>query len=201
MALGSTQLLTEMSTRNLPWGGGGVKDSWSVGLTTSPPSVIRLSRKMWELRRLTTLRASTACYRDSFIFITHSLPFLMQIKCSQSLLYPAALRSYLIWLWLIQGRSPPEESRKRYRPSHRTRSWSFAVYILSSVYCLLCLLFFCSFEGPAVLFVLNVLAEDCVSFWCREYKENIDDKSEESKGYITSAKKTKNKQTNKAQKV
>jgi hypothetical protein len=41
MALGSTQPLTEMSTRNLP---GGVKGGRCVGLT-SLPSVGRLSRK------------------------------------------------------------------------------------------------------------------------------------------------------------
>jgi hypothetical protein len=35
MALGSTQPLTEMSTRNLP----GVKGGQIVNLTTSPPSV------------------------------------------------------------------------------------------------------------------------------------------------------------------
>jgi hypothetical protein len=43
MALGSTQLLTEMCTRNLR-GGGGVKGGRRVRLT-SPPSVSRLYRK------------------------------------------------------------------------------------------------------------------------------------------------------------
>jgi hypothetical protein len=44
MALGSTQPLTEMSTRNLKketWGG---KGGGRVGLTTLPPSLSRLSR-------------------------------------------------------------------------------------------------------------------------------------------------------------
>jgi hypothetical protein len=67
MALESTQPLIEMSTRNLP---GGVKSGRHVMLTILPPSVSRLSTKMWEPRRLTTLWAFTAYYRNSF-----TLPF------------------------------------------------------------------------------------------------------------------------------
>jgi hypothetical protein len=44
IALGSTQPLTEMSTRNLKIRNLGVKDGRRVGLTTLPPSASRLSK-------------------------------------------------------------------------------------------------------------------------------------------------------------
>jgi hypothetical protein len=65
MALGSTQLLTEMSIRNLPGGGGGKRrpgrKADNLTAICEPPVY-----KMWEPRRLITLWAPTACYRDTF---------------------------------------------------------------------------------------------------------------------------------------
>jgi hypothetical protein len=66
-ALGSTQPLTEMSTRNLPRGKGRPA-RWADNLTAvCEPNVY----KMWDPRRLTTLWVPTACYRDSFTFFYH----------------------------------------------------------------------------------------------------------------------------------
>jgi hypothetical protein len=52
MALGSTQPLTEMSTRNISWGKGGR----CVGLTTLPPSCADCL-KIWEPQTTGTVRA------------------------------------------------------------------------------------------------------------------------------------------------
>jgi hypothetical protein len=59
MTLGSTQPLTEMSTRNLPR-----HKERQARMAENLTSVSRL----WEPRRLTNLWASTARYRDSFIY-------------------------------------------------------------------------------------------------------------------------------------
>jgi hypothetical protein len=64
MALGSNQLQTEMSTRDLI-GDKGRPASKAENLTAIGEPIVL---KMWEPRRLTTLWASTACYRDSFTF-------------------------------------------------------------------------------------------------------------------------------------
>jgi hypothetical protein len=63
MALGLTQPLTEMSTRNILWGKGGR----CVGLTTSPPSCADCP-EIWEPQTPGTLRACPGLQWDCFTF-------------------------------------------------------------------------------------------------------------------------------------
>jgi hypothetical protein len=64
MALGSTQPITEMSTRNIPGGKGRPAHKADNFTAICEPIVY----KMWEPQYLTTLWASKACYRDTFTF-------------------------------------------------------------------------------------------------------------------------------------
>jgi hypothetical protein len=66
MALGSTQPLTEMSTRNLPGVKGGLPARKADNVTVIYEPCISI---MWEPRRLTPYLASTACYRVSFTLL------------------------------------------------------------------------------------------------------------------------------------
>jgi hypothetical protein len=66
MALGLTQPLTEMSTRNLPGGKGQV-----VRKNDNFTAICELTvYKMWEPWHLTTLWTSMACYRNSYTFLS-----------------------------------------------------------------------------------------------------------------------------------
>ena len=56
MALGLTQLITEISTRNVSWGQGGGKGGRCVGLKTVPPSYADCL-EIWEPQPPGTLRA------------------------------------------------------------------------------------------------------------------------------------------------
>jgi hypothetical protein len=69
MALRSTQPLMELRTRNLPRGKGrlALKADNLTGISES------IVQKMRKPRRLTNIWASTACYRDSFIFLCRRL--------------------------------------------------------------------------------------------------------------------------------
>jgi hypothetical protein len=60
-ALGFTQSLTEMSTRNLPGG----KERPARKADSLAAICESIFEKMWEPRRLTALWAFTACYRDN----------------------------------------------------------------------------------------------------------------------------------------
>ena len=64
VALGSTQPLTEMSTRNISWR---VKAARCIGLTTLPPSCADCL-EIWEPQYPGTLRACPGLYRDCFTF-------------------------------------------------------------------------------------------------------------------------------------
>jgi len=69
MALGSTEPLTEMSTRNISWG---VKAAACVGLTTLPPSCADCL-EIWKPQSPGTLRACPGlwwgCFTFTFTFI------------------------------------------------------------------------------------------------------------------------------------
>ena len=69
MALGPTQPLTEMSTRDLPWG----KDGRRVGLQPCHFNVPTV-RKSWEPQPPGALRAIQACTRISLPFYLLTYP-------------------------------------------------------------------------------------------------------------------------------
>jgi hypothetical protein len=69
MALGSTQPLTEMSTRKSSWG---VKGGRRVGLTTLPPSVSRMSENVGASTSRNP-KGLHGLYRDNFTFYTLSV--------------------------------------------------------------------------------------------------------------------------------
>jgi hypothetical protein len=81
MALGSTQPLTEMSTRNLLRGTGWAAREDDLTAISEP-----IFWKMWELWCLTTLWAFPACCRDSFTFFYNTLmkqvDFIIDISCT-----------------------------------------------------------------------------------------------------------------------
>jgi hypothetical protein len=75
VALGSTQPLTEMSTRNFPGGKGRLVHKADNFTAICEPTVW----KTWEPWRLTTLWAPTACYRNNFTFTFFLFPSVLPI--------------------------------------------------------------------------------------------------------------------------
>jgi hypothetical protein len=98
MALGSTQPLMEMSTRNLP-GGKGRPARGADNLTAICEPIVY---KMWEPRRLTTLWAFMACYRDSFTvrFIIHYYTEIRQIKLGTFIIISRKHVITMRWRWI-----------------------------------------------------------------------------------------------------
>jgi hypothetical protein len=72
VALGSTQSLTEMSTSDLP-GNNVRKARKAENLITICEEIVQ---NMWKPRRLTTLWASTDCYRDICFYLVYFFFFL-----------------------------------------------------------------------------------------------------------------------------
>jgi hypothetical protein len=102
MALGSTQPLPAMSTRTLPGGGGKGRPKRKADNLTAicEPNVY----KMWEPRRLTTLWALTACYRDSFTFI-YLLPIVIILSSTEGR-HSLLLDLYKLFEWDFSGFPP-----------------------------------------------------------------------------------------------
>ena len=72
MALGSTQPLTEMSTRNISLKGGGGEGGRCVGLTTLPPSCADCL-EIWELQTTGTQGPAQDCNGIALPFIEYML--------------------------------------------------------------------------------------------------------------------------------
>ena len=78
MALGSTQPLVKMSTRNIPGG----KGDRCVRLTTSSPSRAEC-HEIWEPKSPGTLWATPGLLRDSFTFSGNRQLFDKHLRCNK----------------------------------------------------------------------------------------------------------------------
>jgi hypothetical protein len=107
--VGSTQPLTEMNTRNLP---GELNGGRRITVITSLPSVNRLSKKYGILDVLTTLWASTACYRDSFTFYWHYRE-ITQKNSGRNVRLTTQFNLLLTWTLLGAVTSLPHKSSRR----------------------------------------------------------------------------------------
>jgi hypothetical protein len=71
MTLGSTQLLTEMSTKNLPVGKG-----WQAHKADNLTTPVSQLSKKFRILSVLTLWTSADCYRDSFTFLLYMYLYL-----------------------------------------------------------------------------------------------------------------------------
>jgi hypothetical protein len=86
MALGSTQLLVKMSTRNISGG----KGSWCVRLTNSPPSRAKC-HEIWKPKPPGTISATPGMSRDSFSDLV------IQEGCGDFFLQNFWLHFFFLW--------------------------------------------------------------------------------------------------------
>jgi hypothetical protein len=93
IALESTQLLREICTRNLPGGNGGP--------ARKADNLTAICERMWEPRCLTTLWASTSCYRDRFTIFKNILPSIVRIVKFMTLLGPKRQEVEGWWIYFI----------------------------------------------------------------------------------------------------
>jgi hypothetical protein len=85
MALQSTQPLSEMSTRNLPGGGGKERLARKVdNFTAISEPIVYI---MWDPQRLTNLWTSMACYRNSFTFTFTMSPSVLDLSVGGSVVF------------------------------------------------------------------------------------------------------------------
>ena len=100
MALGTIQPLTEISTRNIPWGG---KGGWCLGLTTLSPTCADCL-EIWEPQPPGTLTVCPGLYRDCFtllslVILLHCM--ILLVLCCDNMYYNWInhLSNITIW-WL-----------------------------------------------------------------------------------------------------
>jgi len=134
MSLGSTQILIEMSTRNISWG----KDGRCLRLTTLPPSCGKCL-EIWERQLPGTLRFCPCQYRDCFIlYLTfplmkwkgcgHKRPFTkLKLLLWHFLERPLKLRKILRY---IQDRQSMTSFVKPYYLNENQRLYSYATSII-----------------------------------------------------------------------
>jgi hypothetical protein len=143
MTLGSTQPLTEMTTRNLPI----ICAKWRLARKADNLTAIcePIFWKMWESQRLTTLWASTACYRARFTFCPFFISRLIFNFISHfhfSTFFAANLSTFQIWHFLNRHFSRPIDVKNffwntaqiislKYKSKNKVSTVKFVLWFLS----------------------------------------------------------------------
>jgi hypothetical protein len=122
MALGMTQSLRELCTRNLPEGKGRPPRK-ADNLTTICESNVW---KMWEPQHPTNLRAFTACYRDSFTLTFYLFLSVRQTIPTALSLFCRTITAGLCFLRLCSSKGRPplwSSGQSSWQKIQRSRVW------------------------------------------------------------------------------